>query len=67
VNATLAHIQAHIDNGKMKDPALAMALKQTPLQQAMPPMPTQGVEPMPQVNEPTDVNLPQPAEPPPIM
>jgi hypothetical protein len=67
VNATLAHIQAHIDNGKMKDPALAMALKQVPLQQAMPqPMP-QGVEPMPQPNEPTDVNLPQPAEPLPIM
>jgi hypothetical protein len=67
VQATLAHIQAHIDNGKMKDPALAMALKQTPMQQAMPPMPMQGVEPMPQVNEPTDVNLPEPAQPPPIM
>lgn len=66
VETTLAHIQEHINNGKMKDPALAMALKQTPLQQTMAPAP-QGVEPMPQPNAPEEVNLPSPAEPPQIM
>jgi hypothetical protein len=67
VEATLAHIQAHIDNGMTKNPALAMALKQTPLSQSMPPQPMQGVEPMPQVNEQVDVNLPSVPEAPPIM
>jgi hypothetical protein len=67
VQATLDHIQEHINNGRMKDPALAMALKQTPLAQAMPPQQMQGVEPMPQVNEPVAANLPSPAEAPPIM
>lgn len=67
VEATLSHIQAHIDNGRMKDPALAQALKQVPM--SAPPMmpPQQGLEPMPQPNESLDVPLPMPAEPPPIM
>lgn len=64
VQATLDHIQAHIENGRMKDPALAAALKQVPL--AAPPMPM-GVEPLPATNEPQGAPLPEPAQPPPII
>jgi hypothetical protein len=43
MTATLAHIQAHINNGKTKDPALALALKQVSMYQPpMPPMPPPG-------------------------
>lgn len=71
VNSVLNHIQMHINNGKSKDPALAMALKQTPMSQPMG-MP----EPMPQglvsnenpiSAEASQVPLPSPAEPPVII
>lgn len=67
VSATLAHIQEHINNGRMKDPALAQALKQTPLAQPM--MMPQGAPVQDVMNaQPVDeVNLPQPPQAPPIM
>lgn len=69
VNAVLTHIQAHIDNGKTKDPAITAALKQTPLAMPMQSAPPQDVmttvPPTEQVAN--DTNLPKPAEPPKIL
>lgn len=50
MNALLNHIQLHIDQGKAKDPALAMMLKQQSVYQ--PPMMPPG--PMPQQGPPPD-------------
>jgi len=75
VAAVVAHIQAHIDQGKSKDPALALALKQASMYQAPPPVPgTNGQSadktaqvmdnqnPITQQAEQTQ--LPEPAKPP---
>lgn len=71
VEATLAHIQAHIDNGRMKDPALAQALKQVPLAQPIMPQgapPSDVMNPQnPVTQAANEVNLPEPAQPPPII
>lgn len=78
VEAVVAHIQAHIDQGKSKDPALAAALKQASMYQAPPPAPGPGPQqgqdktaqvmdnqnPITQQAEQT--KLPQPAQPPQI-
>lgn len=66
VNAVIMHLQQHIDNGRMKDPALAMALKQTPIQQLAQPMAPQGMsgQPIPAPQSDMNVPLPEPAQPP---
>lgn len=78
VQATLDHIQWHINNAKTKPPELAAMLKQQSFFQAPPPMPGgpapqdgaqaappapgQPPEPLPDLNSPG--NLPEPAQPP---
>jgi hypothetical protein len=77
VQATLDHIQWHINNAKGKDPAMAAMLKQQSFFQAPPPMmPPQGGQPVPgpategpgpmppPQGEVDQANLPQPAQPP---
>lgn len=77
VQATLEHIQWHINNAKGKDPAMAAMLKQQSFFQAPPPMPPpgtgapapgpapEGQGPMlPPQGEVDQTNLPQPAQPP---
>lgn len=71
VQAVLRHIQEHLDNGRTKDPQLAVALKQVSMFQAPPPpMPPPGapnVAPVmesPAVVSDSGVNLPKPAQPP---
>lgn len=75
VQVTLDHIQKHINNGKMKDPAVAAMLKQMSFfQPPPPPMPMPGAPQgdIPQVmdnqnpvtEEASQTPLPKPAEPP---
>ena len=73
---TLAHIQQHAQNAKMKDPALAAMLKQASFAQAPPPQPNQGSGPVgeglpntldnqnPITQQAEQTALPMPAEPP---
>lgn len=69
VQATLAHIQEHMDIAKTMDPAMAQLLKQQSIFQQPPPQMPEGgapggpvAEPLPDLNNPG--NLPKPAEPP---
>ena len=72
VNEVLNHIQWHINNGKTKDPALAMALKQASMFEPPPmPGPPQGPGPAPVMDNQNPITaqaeqtkLPQPAQPP---
>lgn len=61
MQSVLAHIQSHIDQARMKDPTLAMMLKQQPM--------AQGTQPGEQLSSPPPTDLqtaetPEPAEPP---
>jgi hypothetical protein len=74
VQATLGHIQQHLDIAKTMDPVTAAMLKQAsffqqaPIQQQAPPegapMPTEGAEQMPVMEGAPQVAMPSPAQPP---